>query len=292
MEYRGALYIRLSREDGNRESAGIESQRLLLRDYAQRGNFQIVEEYVDDGYSGTSYDRPAFGRMLADIEAGRINLVIVKDLSRLGRNYIATGELTEIYFPEHRVRLIAVNDGYDSARAIDDMAPFRHVMNEMYARDISRKIRTALHAKARDGQYIGSFAPYGYRKSASDKHRLEPDEDAAVWVRRIFSMAAEGAATKEIADALNQRKIPIPLDYRKIQQGEAITLRSWTPSGICKILRNPTYLGHTVQGKSEKLSLKSKRSHTKPREEWIVIKNTHVPLVSDEIFALAQRRKP
>ena len=291
MEYRGALYIRLSREDGGRESAGIESQRLLLRNYAERQGFSVAEEYVDDGYSGTRYDRPAFSRMIADIEAGRINLVMVKDLSRLGRNYIATGELTEVYFPEHRVRLIAVNDGYDSDAPADDMAPFRHVMNEMYARDISRKIRTALRAKAQDGQYIGSFAPYGYRKSSEDKNRLEPDEDAAVWVRMIFSMAAEGGTTKEIVEALNRKGVLIPLDYRRSKQGMAITARPWTPSGVCKILRNATYLGHTVQGKTEKVSLKSGYCRSKPREEWVVARNTHEPLISAEIFALAQRHK-
>lgn len=292
MEYNGALYIRLSREDGGRESAGIESQRLLLRNYARQQAFEIKEEYVDDGYSGTKYDRPAFGKMLADIESGLINLVLVKDLSRLGRNYIATGELTEVYFPEHRVRLIAVNDGYDSDNSIDDITPFRHVMNEMYARDISRKIRTALRAKAQDGQYIGSFAPYGYRKSEENKHFLVPDEDAAVWVRLIFCMAAQGQTTQKITEILNQKKIPIPLDYRKMKRGEAMLLRPWTPSGVCKILRNPTYLGHTVQGKSEKRSLKSQRSCPKPKNEWIVVKNTHEPLVSEELFALAQRRKP
>lgn len=292
MEYRAALYIRLSREDGGRQSAGIESQRLLLQNYARQRAFDIKKEYVDDGYSGTKYDRPAFGQMLADIESGEINLVLVKDLSRLGRNYIATGELTEVYFPEHGVRLIAVNDGYDSEQPMDDITPFRHVMNEMYARDISRKIRTALRAKAQDGQYIGSFAPYGYRKSEENKHTLVPDEDAAVCVRQIFRMAAQGYTTKEITEVLNQKAIPIPLDYRKMKRGKEMSMRPWTPSGVCKILRNPVYLGHTVQGKTEKRSLKSQRSTPKPKHEWIVVKHTHEPLVSEELFWMSQRRTP
>lgn len=292
MEYRGALYIRLSRDDGGRESAGIESQRLLLKNYARERGISVVEEYVDDGYSGTRYERPAFRKMLTDIEAGRINLVMVKDLSRLGRNYIATGELTEVYFPEHRVRLIAVNDGYDSAQAIDDMAPFRHVMNEMYARDISRKIRTALHAKARDGQYIGSFAPFGYRKAEKNKNQLEADGEAAAWVRLIFTMSARGCSTEEIARCLNEKGVPIPLDYRREKAGVSCERRGvWTPSGVCKILRNLTYLGHTVQGKTEKVSLKSSVSRSKPREEWIVVKNTHEPLVSQTLFEQAQRKQ-
>jgi hypothetical protein len=189
------------------------------------------------------------------------------------------------------VRLIAVNDGYDSDRPIDDLAPFRHVMNELYARDISRKIRSALHAKAQDGQYIGSFAPYGYRKTAQNKHRLEPDEDSAIWVREIFSMAAQGYTTNEITQFLNHKNIPIPLDYRRMKQGKGSLARLWTPSGVCKILRNMTYLGHTVQGKTEKVSLKSRYSSSKPKQEWIVVKHTHKALISEETFALAQRRK-
>ena len=284
------LYMRLSRDDGRCESAGIESQRLLLRAYAERQGFCVTEEYIDDGYSGTSWERPAFRRMLADIEEGRVRLVLVKDLSRLGRNYIATGELTEVYFPEHRVRLIAVNDGYDSEAQGDDMAPFRHVMNEMYARDISRKIRTALRAKMLDGQYIGSFAPYGYRKSDGCKNRLVRDGEAAEVVRQIFLWAADGVPTASIAERLNEQAIPIPLDYRRLQLGMPSEGRRWRASGVCKILRNVTYLGHTVQGKSTKPSLKSPKCRSRPRGEWIVARDTHEPLVGEELFALAQAR--
>ncbi len=291
-----ALYMRLSREDmggekGEKESAGIESQRLLLRRFAEERGFHVTEEYVDDGYSGTSYDRPAFLRMREDIEAGRIGVVIVKDLSRLGRNYIATGELTEVYFPRHRVRLIAVNDGYDSEEEIDDLAPFRHVMNEMYARDISRKIRSALRAKSMAGQYIGSFAPYGYRKSEEDHNRLVVDTEAAFVVSSIFLQSAEGRSTLEIAEDLNGRGIPVPLDYRKIREGKASEGRKWTQSGICKILRNRVYLGCTVQGKTRKISLKTKGSIPVEREAWIVVPDTHPPLVSETLFCRAQRKR-
>lgn len=293
-EYRAGLYMRLSREDGERErrgeSAGIESQRLLLRSYAEERGFSVMGEYVDDGYSGVSYDRPQFQRMLSDIEAGRINLVLIKDLSRLGRNYIASGELTEVYFPERRVRLIAVNDGYDSEREEDDLAPFRHVMNEMYARDISKKIRTALRAKMAEGQYIGSFAPYGYRKREEDRHTLEPDPPAAEVVVRIFHLAAEGQTSTRIAELLSDEGIPVPLDYRKICQGKPSEERRWSSSGVCKILRNPAYLGHTAQGRTAKVSLKSKKSFGRRREDWIVVENTHTALVSEEIFHAACRR--
>ena len=287
--YQAALYMRLSREDrepsGRGESPGIDSQRLLLRRYAAEQNFSVYDEYVDDGYSGVCYERPAFERMCRDIERGAVNLVLVKDLSRLGRNYVASGELTEIYFPEHRVRLIAVNDGYDSDRdREDDLSPFRHVMNELYARDISRKIRTALRAKMMDGQYIGSFAPYGYRKRANDKNQLEPDPPAADVVMMIFTDRKNGKSAKEIAEKLNTMGVPIPLDYRLLCSGHPSLKRQWTASGICKILRNQTYLGHTVQGKTAKVSMKSKKSYGVGREHWVVVKNTHAPLVSKELF--------
>ena len=289
--YRAGLYMRLSKEDGARESSGIEGQRLQLRSFAEGRGFSVVEEYVDDGYSGTTYDRPAFLRMLRDIEEGRINMVLTKDLSRLGRNYLASGELTEEYFPSKNVRFIAINDGYDSEVGEDDMAPFRHVINEMYARDISKKIRSSLYAKMRDGQYIGSFPPYGYVKAEEDKNRLVVDETAAETVRWIFHMAARGESTNYIVEKLNKRKIPVPLDHRRLREGKEGLGRRWTLSGVCKILRNQVYLGHTVQGKSRKPSFRSERSYARKKEDWIVTKNTHTPLVDEEIFFCAQRRK-
>ncbi len=245
---------------------------------------------MDDGYSGTHYDRPAFCRMQRDIEQGKINLVITKDLSRLGRNYIVSGELTEVYFPMHGVRLIAVNDSYDSMDGRDDMAPFRHVMNEMYARDISRKIRTALRAKAQNGQYIGSFAPYGYRKNPDNKNSLIPDDEAARVVKQIFCEAANGIPTKQIAARLTAQGVPVPLDYRCQKQGKPIKGTSWTASGICKILRNPTYLGHTVQGKTEKYSFRSTSSRPVAKSQWIVVKNTHEAIIDKEIFLIVNQR--
>lgn len=291
MIYKAGLYMRLSKDDGQRESSGIESQRLLLRDFAKRENIEVYDEYVDDGYSGTSYDRPAFGRLLTDIEEKRINTVIVKDMSRLGRNYIVTGELTEVYFPEHFVRFIAINDGYDSKFGNDDMAPFRHVVNEMYARDISRKIRSALYAKMKEGQYIGSFAPYGYRKSNENKNVLVIDEEAASVVKHIFQMRADGNGTKEIAERLNADGILVPLDYRNKIAGKEILHRNWTQSGVCKILRNQNYLGHTVQGKSVKPNIKSNRVYSKESSQWIVVENTHEPIVSKALFDLAKKKK-
>ncbi|MBE6667474.1 MAG: recombinase [Ruminococcaceae bacterium] len=291
MIYKAGLYMRLSKDDGQRESSGIESQRFLLRDFAKRENIEIIDEYVDDGYSGTRYDRPAFERMLSDIENKKINTVIVKDLSRLGRNYIVTGELTEIYFPEHFVRLISINDGYDSNLGNDDMAPFRHVVNEMYARDISRKIRSALYAKMKEGQYIGSFAPYGYKKSKKNKNVLVIDTVAAEVVKKIFQMKADGYTTKEIAKKLNDEKTLVPLDYRNALLGKEISRLSWTQSGVCKILRNQIYLGHTLQGKSIKPSIKSNKVCSRERTRWIIVENTHEAIVSQELFDLVNHMK-
>ena len=291
MEYRAALYMRLSKEDGGGESAGIESQRLLLRSFAEARGFFVVGEYIDDGYSGTNYRRPAFERMKEDIECGKINTVITKDASRLGRNYIASGELTEEYFPLHNVRFIAINDGYDSESEENDILPFRHVLNEMYARDISRKIRSALYAKISEGQYIGSFAPYGYKKSEENRNRLVIDDEAAEVVREIFRLSSEGVSTRIIAEKLNKRNIPVPLDYRNMKRGEKGRGRLWTGSGVAKILRNQVYIGHTEQRKSVKKSFRSSEVLPRRRGDWIVVKNTHTPLVSKELFNAVQCRK-
>ena len=288
--YIAALYMRLSREDGRGESLGIESQRLLLRAYAEKQGMEIYDEYVDDGYSGTNYERPAFERMKKDIEDGKINTVITKDMSRLGRNYIATGALTEEYFPRKKVRFIAINDGYDSALGEDDISPFRHVINEMYARDISRKIKSALRVKMEEGQYIGSFPPYGYKKSEDNKNQLEIDYPAGEIVREIFASYISGEPSAAIAEKLNKRGVPVPLDYRIIRGGGAGKGRLWTSSGICKILKNKVYLGHTEQGKSKKASFRSESPVGVPRDEWIVVKNTHDALVSEGDF-LAVREK-
>ncbi len=290
MERRAGLYMRLSKEDGRGEGSSIGGQRALLRSYADRHGFLICREYVDDGYSGTNFDRPGFIQMIADIEEGAIDAVLTKDLSRLGRNYLGSGELTEVYFPEHGVRLVAVGDDYDSERGGDDMAPFRHVMNEMYARDISKKIRSALYTKMEQGQYIGSFAPYGYRKDGDNKNRLIPDREAAEVIQNIFEWAAEGQCSAAIARQLNDRGIPVPLDYRRARAGKSVQGLHWTASGVCKILSNAVYLGHTVQGKNRKASFRAEKCRSRPKESWIVVEHTHEPLVSPERFEQAKRR--
>jgi site-specific DNA recombinase len=270
-----ALYLRLSRDDGAGESSSISGQRLLLRRWAQEQGLSIFGEYTDDGVSGTTFDRPAFRRMIRDIERGKIDAVLVKDLSRLGRDYITAGQLTELWFPAHGVRFVAVNDGYDSAADNGDMAPLRNIINEMYARDASRKIRSALHARMAAGKFTGSRAPYGYRRSA-DKSRLEPDMQQAPVVRQIFDRACAGLSCGDIARELNSAAIPSPLGG------------DWGASTIRKMLNNPVYLGHLAQGRSSRTSLKNKKSLPRPRESWILVENTHEALVSSAQFRLAE----
>ena len=294
-EPRAALYLRLSRDDeGAGESASIVSQRDLLRAYADAHGYAVAGEYVDDGYSGTSFDRPAFQRMLRDIEAGRLDLVLTKDLSRLGRDYIRAGEYTELYFPAHRVRYIAVNDGYDSENGQSaEFAPFRHVVNELYARDASKKIRTAFAARMLNGRYIGHYAPYGYRKDPADKNHLLPDEGAAPTVREIFARAADGARPADIARGLDARGVPPPAAYRAMNT-PGLTPPApdarWQAATIGKLLRNPVYLGHLAQGKTRKVSFKSKTTVRNPREDWVVVRDTHEPLVSEACFDAVQAR--
>lgn len=294
---RAVLYLRLSRDDDNRgESESIQNQRALLREYAARQGFSVMDEYVDDGWSGTSFDRPRFQDMLRDMERRRFDIVLVKDLSRLGRDYIQTGRYLELVFPEHGVRLIAVNDGIDTARADTDLAPLRNVVNEMYARDTSRKIRSALHAKMQAGRFIGNFAPYGYQKDPKDKNHLIPDERAAAVVRRIFTWAAAGRRPAEIVRTLNERGEPPPAVYRcqthpGLDPDDYSRYREWTSAGVSRILQDVVYLGHIAQGKTDKISFKSRKTREKRPDTWIVVPDQHEPLVSQQTFDAVQRQR-
>lgn len=293
VKYSAALYMRLSKDDeGAVESSSIMTQRKMLTSYAKANHFLIYDEYVDDGFSGTNFDRPAFKRMIDDIEHKKVNLVITKDLSRLGRDYILSGQYTEIYFPSKRVRYIAINDGYDSDSPYTDIAPFRNVINEMYARDTSKKIRSAFSTRMKDGLFVSAFAPYGYKRDPANKHRLIIDEVAAKTVRYIYQEAANGKLPVQIARNLNASHILTPLEYRYSNNPNAVinTRREWTSATISKILKNIVYLGHLAQGKTTKVSFKSNLVINNPENSWYVVKNTHEPIVSQEIFEMALRR--
>lgn len=294
--YVAALYMRLSRDDDtSTESSSITTQRAMLRAYAKENGFIVYDEFIDDGWSGTNYERPAFKRMIETIEQGRVNLVITKDLSRLGRDYITTGQYTEIYFPSKGIRYIAINDGYDSASPFDDIVPFKNVINEMYARDTSKKIRSAFLAKMNDGSYIGNFAPYGYKKDPANKNHLLIDEAVAPIVKEIFDMASKGYKPSEIANYLNGQGIVTPAVYRcqiheHLNVDNYSTRKEWTSGTISKLLRNVVYIGNMAQKKTTKVSFKSKNTLLNSRENWIVVENTHEPIVSHECFELADKR--
>lgn len=294
--YKAALYMRLSKDDdGVKESGSIGTQRKMLRSYANENGFTIHDEYIDDGYSGTNFERPDFKRMICDIENGYVNMVITKDLSRLGRDYITTGQYTEIFFPEHHVRYIAINDGYDSLNQYNDIAPFKHVINEMYARDASKKIRSAFQTKMKEGSYIGNFAPYGYQKDPSNKNHLIIDYNVSPVVQEIFDMAMKGAKPGEIAACLNSRDIMTPAVYRcflrpYLNIDNYSKRREWTSGAVCKMLKNIVYLGHTAQGKSNKISFKSRVTFSTPRDDWYIVENTHDPIIDHETFEMVQKR--
>lgn len=292
--YRAGLYMRLSKDDGVGESSSITTQRKILRVYAEEHGFLIYDEYIDDGWSGTNFERPEFKRMISDIEVGQVDLVLTKDLSRLGRDYITAGQYTEIYFPSKGVRYIAINDGYDSDSPYTDIAPFKNVINEMYARDTSRKIRSAFSAKIQEGGYIGNFAPYGYQKDPGDKNHLVPDPVTAPIVQRLFRLAEAGTGLSEIARLLNGEGVATPAVYRcmthpYLKMEDYTRRREWNPAGVSKLLRNMTYLGHTVQGKTTKVSFKSDLTLRNPKEDWVIVENTHEALVGEESFSVVQR---
>ncbi len=297
--FRAGLYLRLSKDDeGPGESASISTQRDILKAYAREQEICVAEEYVDDGYSGTNYDRPAFRRMIAAIDAGIINCVITKDLSRLGRNSARTTELLEEFFPRRRIRFISVTDGFDSFALTNGIAvatPFMLVLNEFYARDISQKIRASFQSKMEKGDFISSFAPYGYRKDPENKNHLLIDEEAARVVRFIFQKAADGCRPADIAKVLMERHIPTPAEYRclnnsRLQIEKYSKRREWTSSMLCKMLRNGVYLGQTVHGKTSKLSFKSKERLTNKPESWIVVEGTHEPIISKDLFEQVGQR--
>jgi len=295
-QFNAALYMRLSKDDGQSyDSSSIETQRLMLTKYVQDYGFKVYSEYVDDGYTGLNFDRPDFQRMLKDIEAGKVNLVITKDLSRFGRDYIKTGDFIENYFAERNVRYIAVYDGVDTARPdSSDSMPYRNISNNQYARDISRKVKYAKRQRASHGMFINPQAPYGYRKHPENKNKLIIDEEAATVVKLIFQLALEGKGKYAIANILTERKIQIP-SARKTAQGhkgfahfnkrkKADFDTTWNGSTISSILYDQVYVGDIVNHKFEKLNYKSKKLTRMPKEKHIVVKNKHEPIISREDF--------
>lgn len=288
MDYHAALYIRLSKEDESEgPSQSVQNQESLLREFVQQHRLSVYDTYIDDGWSGTSFDRPAFQQMIADIEARKVNMVITKDLSRLGRDYILTGHYMERYFPEHRVRYISLLDGIDTGvdSTANDITPFRAIMNDMYAKDISKKIKSVKRDKQRKGQFIGGKPVYGYKMHPTEKNKIVIDEEVAPVVRRIFALALSGMSCRNIATLLNQEGVPTPATYANLtvaRPGPYTGL--WSSERISDMLQNETYIGNMVQGRSVKISYKSKKCLKQNPANWVVVEGTHEPLVDRETF--------
>ncbi len=292
MGYHAALYIRLSKEDESEgPSQSVQNQESLLREFVQQHRLSVYDTYVDDGWSGTNFDRPDFQRMIGDIEARKVNMVITKDLSRLGRDYIMTGHYMERYFPEHRVRYISLLDGIDTGvdSTANDITPFRAIMNDMYAKDISKKIKSVKRDKQRKGQFIGGKPVYGYKMHPTEKNKIVIDEEVAPVVRRIFALALSGMSCRNIATRLNQEGIPTPATYANLpvaRPGPYTGL--WSSERISEMLQNETYIGNMVQGRSVKISYKSKKCLRQAPANWVVVEGTHEPLVDGETFRKVQ----
>lgn len=290
--YKTAAYYRISKEDKKRrlESESISSQRAIVRSYIESSDdLDLIEEYIDDGYTGTNFERPAFIRMLEDIKTGKINTVIVKDHSRFGREYIETGNFIEKIFPLQNVRFIAINDDIDTLyeNSAMDFLPFKAVYNEMYVKDISRKVRSSLQAKKREGLFLGWQGRFGYKRSEEDKRKLVIDENEATIVREIFSMAAKGLSPRKIAIALTDKGIPTPSEFRKLNKVSK-TPGIWCDRTIGEMLNNPVYIGNMTQGIRKRVSYKIKKEVRTPRSEWIIVEGTHEPIIDRITFERVQ----
>ena len=304
--YHAAIYVRLSKEDGDvagvskAESNSISNQRELIRDFLKdKEDIVVVSERVDDGYSGSSFERPSFKLMLEDIKKGVVDCVVVKDLSRFGREYIDSGRYIERLFPAMGVRFIAVNDHYDSLKGDGQgdeiLVPFKNLINDAYCRDISVKIRSHLEVKRKNGEFIGAFAPYGYQKDGEDHHRLVVDTYAAGVVQDIFRMKLHGMSQDAIAGKLNWDGILSPMDYKNsmgVNFRTAFRVKAvsgWSPVAVRRILENEVYIGNLVQGRQSTPNHKVKKSIRKDKGEWVRVEKNHEPVISERDFAVVQK---
>ncbi len=296
-----ALYCRLSKDDGtNNESMSISTQKTMLKDYAKRNGFLNCQFYVDDGYSGTNYDRPAFRQLIEDIQDGEVSTLITKDLSRLGRNYLETGTYIEVFFPNHNVRYIAINDGVDSIdNAQMDITPFRNIINEMYAKDTSRKIKSALHARRMQGKYMATTAPFGYQKDEKDHNHLVIDEVTAPVVELIFSIAEEGVGLHTICNRLRKAKVLKPSFYKKElfeRFMDEEKMYDWDTAYVSQILHNPVYAGNLTVADKPTKTMRSKKRQYIPYAEREIIYGTHEPIIEqnrwNNVQKILQSRPP
>ena len=298
--YSTALYMRLSRDDDYYgDSVSIETQRMILTRFAQEQGFLTFHEYVDDGWSGTNFRRPAFAHMIEDIEAGKINCVITKDLSRFGREHIEMDYYLERFFPERRIRYIAIDDNEDTEKGLSDFLPFKNLFNEYYARDTSRKVKSALKAKFMAGERIVAYAPLGYRKHPEIKNKLVIDEDTRWIIEKIYSLAFHGAGAAKITRILISEKVPTPgwINYQRdgtfahiYADAPEEKRYAWTIAQVKSILKDETYIGNSIHYRETNLSFKNKKRIRKPEEEWLRVENTHEPIIDRDVFDRVQQQ--
>lgn len=302
-KYSVGIYCRLSQDDGNQNSLGeamdsssIQTQKMMLEKYCKDNHYQIYDYYIDDGFSGTNFNRPSFQRLLKDINSGVINMVITKDLSRLGRDYIQCGYYTEIYFPDRNVRYVAINDNIDTLKNDNDIAPFKNILNDIYIRDLSRKIKMAMKQRAMQGMFVGSAAPYGYIKDPNNKNKLLINPETSKIVRHIFNLMLSGYGAVYIAKRLAKEKVFIPAVV-KLKAGDTRFQRNleygsecrWHGGLVRRILNNPVYTGDIVYYKTQIINYKTKKSVSNPKDKWIVVPNMHEAIVTHEEFERAQQ---
>ena len=296
--YNAGIYIRLSQEDRDKkyesDSESVLNQRQILTEYVNNQGFSLVDEYIDDGYSGTTFDRPGFERMITDIQKKKINLVIVKDLSRLGRDHVKTGYYIETFFPENKVRFISIMESYDSIKnqASNDSSTFIIACNDYYSKQNSLKIRNVLDEKRKNGKFIGSAPCYGYKRDENDKGHLIPDTETAPIVKQIFEWRLNDVGVSEIASRLTKMGIKTPAGYKNLKYSSRLKEKDiWTIHSVIKILSNRMYTGDMVQHKQTKVNYKSKKKIALDEKLWLIVENTHEPLVDKEIFNAISNKK-
>ena len=298
--YKVAMYIRLSKEDEDKkeESGSVTNQRSLIEGFIKENKLNLINTYIDDGVSGTTFDRPSFNKMINDIKNKKINMVITKDLSRLGRDYIQTGYYLEKFFPENRIRYISLLDGIDTGieSTTNDITPFKAIMNDMYAKDISKKITSVKRDKQKKGLFIGGRPAYGYKMHPTEKNKIIIDEAVSINVKRAFKLALDGYSGRKIAQIFTDEKIPTPAQYANVVYKITPTSHFWKSEFIYSMLRNEVYIGNMVQGRKRKVNYKSKKEIRMPKDEWIIVENTHEPIIDKEDFyavqMLLEKRKP
>ncbi len=291
--YKVGIYLRLSKDDGdNIESHSITNQRDIIKTFLKnKKEMIIVNEYIDDGYSGSNFNRPSWKQLINDTQEKKIDTIITKDLSRMGRDYISMGQYIDLEFPEKRIRYIAIEDDIDTLYETPGLEylQFKLLFNDLYLKDISKKIRRVVTTQKQNGKYLGWKGIYGYKRSPDNKYKLIVDENVKNIVERMFNLVLEGYSPKQIANIFTEERIPTPRSYADLNKGKKEKINYlWCPRTIEELLENPTYIGHLTQGKRKKLNYKSKKEIRVPKEKWIIVKNTHEAIINKKTFDKVQ----